>query len=1181
VPESSTSQSGPSLEQILWRAVDRFREEPALLDAEEFADHIAHAFDARVPEEAFCDHFFADGEGIHPPPADLAEAVVRAAKRRLHVYEFDLSHLEYVIVEDKDEIVVVSDFGQFQLRNDDVLSRVLEAAVVKSPERGAGQPRGYLVRASGELVGVDVNKIARTLERHMVRQVSMPAVMAPGRRLAPFNPVRKALSEQREERALREDPRMSRPLPPAPASAPRASRPETGEAALFVVMPDGSVARIGSASKWEQMLGRYAQVAGRNVAVQTANAIAIVAGSREDRPGERAEARSQALVAVRSDWAPVRALAEDDLARALSEGGRLLPAVSEDRFWVQPERAFRPDPPPPEKTVVAQPLQLGEITGDPWADWALLAGGARARPAASAIETDPSLIPPALRERLRSVHPQPLQLAGAPVAAFRAPDGGVIVNRAGGAIRLASLDRPDGAASMERPVALRQRADWLPRAGAVPVAALEALRNALERTAAAGGYRLPFMGLSSAHDATETGDALRLDAGDERRRSVRLAGPASLAGRTGQLVLSMPFPNRGELHVGEDLSDALQAWLEGPVLPAPSPATTSQPRDVSIAARPVATARTGPDFEALHQQAAGSAKRALLTLDLTDLPPPAHGGPSMSDLPVLLRQAVAQSGDWTPGPGAGLPLAVRDFALTAPYVASAETSPLRQAPAVQLRPPSPGEEEIVIPLPLWAQMGRGAVGETDRIMASPIAPRGYRPPLGAYRLVVPGGGPLDLTGGAPAHAEDVVALSGPTALRVERSLAGGVAATTPSGRHFLGRVLLDEPGPRDTDTTRKRIRIGAPVRGPGSPEATTASGGRARPAHSQVGSVPAPGRDEVAIPGTAPAAAAGRHAPLEGPRAATPGAMERSGPRLPSAAATPPVDEPRDLPAVARPFSMSSVVTGLEPGMWSGHRPQSTASYRRWTYAWSYLDEPQVVGGVLVSGLRGARYPQLPSVLRFRYAGAPLWWAAPKTDAPLDPEEESSRGGRAMRAGLRAANSAAAIWRSILIAGAAQEDATGGMDTGREASAEAMSSVARSLDVLQAPLAAAASPPVPGSAGPAYIAMSGSGAAGAVSSATAAVKAHAQARAQSVEMSIVAAIPPAPPPLESMSSVARGAEAPRARGAGRAQDAAQGHKELDDAVSHSKIEGSVDAIAQRIYHRIRRRIESDRERFGG
>jgi len=540
----------------------------------------------------------------------------------------------------------------------------------------------------------------------------------------------------------------------------------------------------------------------------------------------------------------------------------------------------------------------------------------------------------------------------------------------------------------------------------------------------------------------------------------------------------------------------------------------------------------------------------LLALDLTAIPPAAHGYPSISDLPILLRQAVAQSGDWAPGPGAALPLAVRDFALTAPYVVSAETSPSRTPSPVQPRPPSPGEEEIVIPLPLWAQVGRGAVGETDRIMASPIAPRGYRPPLGAYRLVVPGGGPLDLTGGAPAHAEDVVAISGPSALRIGKSLTGGVEAAAPSGRHFLGRVLLDEAGPRDPG--RRRIRIGAPTRGPGLPEVTAA------------GSVPPRAEQEVAAAvAAAPSVSA-----------------ERTGAQPPSAAPRPRIEEPPDLRDLAGPLSSSSILTGLEPGMWSGHRPGSTASYRRWTYAWNYHDEPQVAGGVPLSGLSRARYPQLPSVLRFRYAGAPFWWASPKTDEPIDPEHGSSRGSRAMRAGLHAANSAAAIWRSILVATAAQEDATGGMDTRREASAEAMSSVARSLDVLPAPIASAASPLL-ASAGPAYIAMSGSGAAGAVPSATAAVKAQAQARAQSVEMSIVAAIPPAPPPLESMSSAAR-VEAPRARGSGQAQDAAHGHhKEADDAVSHSKIEGSVDAIAQRIYHRIRRRIESDRERFGG
>jgi hypothetical protein len=67
-----------------------------------------------------------------------------------------------------------------------------------------------------------------------------------------------------------------------------------------------------------------------------------------------------------------------------------------------------------------------------------------------------------------------------------------------------------------------------------------------------------------------------------------------------------------------------------------------------------------------------------------------------------------------------------------------------------------------------------------------------------------------------------------------------------------------------------------------------------------------------------------------------------------------------------------------------------------------------------------------------------------------------------------------------------------------------------------------------------------------------------------------------------MSSLPRGGEAPHARGrAAGAQGTHAHHKEGEDAVSHSKIEGSVDAIAQRIYHRIRQRIQSDRERFGG
>jgi hypothetical protein len=106
-----------------------------------------------------------------------------------------------------------------------------------------------------------------------------------------------------------------------------------------------------------------------------------------------------------------------------------------------------------------------------------------------------------------------------------------------------------------------------------------------------------------------------------------------------------------------------------------------------------------------------------------------------------------------------------------------------------------------------------------------------------------------------------------------------------------------------------------------------------------------------------------------------------------------------------------------------------------------------------------------------------------------------------------------------------------------------------------------------------YVAMNGSGGAGTVRGSDV-----QRARAQALEMSIVAAIPPAPPPLEASGS-GGGADAPHARHRGHGKH--DEHKEAADAVSHSKIEGSVDAVAQRIYHRIRRRIQSDRERFGG
>ena len=85
MPESAidtNALSGPSLEQILWRAMDRWHEPPALVDADEFAAHIAGVFDGDVPAETWVERFFEGAEKFHHAPSDMADAIVHAARER-------------------------------------------------------------------------------------------------------------------------------------------------------------------------------------------------------------------------------------------------------------------------------------------------------------------------------------------------------------------------------------------------------------------------------------------------------------------------------------------------------------------------------------------------------------------------------------------------------------------------------------------------------------------------------------------------------------------------------------------------------------------------------------------------------------------------------------------------------------------------------------------------------------------------------------------------------------------------------------------------------------------------------------------------------------------------------------------------------------------------------------------
>ncbi|MFL5309893.1 MAG: hypothetical protein ACJ79H_05500, partial [Myxococcales bacterium] len=768
--ENATELAGPSLEDILWRAMDRFAEAPAVLDAEEFAAHIAGAFAGELPEETFVARFI-EGNPELARKADMAEAIVRSTSSRLHVYQFDLAHLDYVVIEEEQQVVVVSDFGQFALANDRPAQQAIAAAVVRDRSgveqravaRSSSEPRAYLVRQDGDLVVLDVQKLAAAIARLPVRQVSAPSVESPPLRLRPFEARRRRMAPRSEARALREnDRRMSLPVPPA---APRGAmegganvdaRPSTAAPAVFVLLPDGSLARpeMGSAARWRRMVsdwtlragllaasGTPASVSGaQRFTVEAGKVTAVFSGGEPrlgpGRLGETAAARADGVVAARADFAPVRVLADDELAQAVVAGAAKIvagwtapvstPAGTMDRYWMQPETVFLPSaddrelvartdpsagldaPVEPRMVASGQALQLGQITGDPWADWALqVAGTGGAAPLAAS----------ALRRRA----PSEIRVHGEPVVAFRAPDGTVLMNGEGGPVRLAAIDRSrvgesavgavsGGVAPPETSDASSRRGTRLaPRAGALPAPALATLRLALERTARAGGYKLPVAELLAAPDAVEVGRALPIPADDSRHGAASLAAAAFLRGGPGgkvaRLVLSMPFPNPGEIHVGTDLSDALGAYLSAMVVPSAHvrAASATAPRRGILRPGPVAEAAVSRTGE-LHALAVVHARRAQAELATAAAFPAAME--ILPAFPPLLRRAVLTSGEFSPRPGAPVPAPIRHLALGAPF-SPPELAVAGPEETKATRPLGPGEDEIVIPMPLWTQMGRG------------------------------------------------------------------------------------------------------------------------------------------------------------------------------------------------------------------------------------------------------------------------------------------------------------------------------------------------------------------------------------------------------------------------------------------------------------------------------------------
>ncbi|MFL5312889.1 MAG: hypothetical protein ACJ79H_20850, partial [Myxococcales bacterium] len=855
---------------------------------------------------------------------------------------------------------------------------------------------------------------------------------------------------------------------------------------------------------------------------------------------------------------------------------------------------------------------------------------------------------PLAASALRRRAPSEIRVHGEPVVAFRAPDGTVLMNGEGGPVRLAAIDRSRGGESAvgavsggvappERSDASSRRGTRLARrTGALPAPALATLRLALERTARAGGYKLPVAELLAAPDAVEVGRALPIPADDSRRRAASLAAAAFLGGGPGgkvaRLVLSMPFPNPGEIHVGTDLSDALGAYLSAPVVPSAPvrAASATPPRRGILRPGPVAEAAVSRSGE-LHALAVMHARRAHAELATAAAFPAAME--ILPALPPLLRRAVLASGEFSPGPGAPVPAPIRHLALGAPF-SPPELTVAGPEETKATRPLGPGEDEIVIPMPLWTQMGRGQISFTDQVMASPVARTSYAPPLGTYTLVRPAGFHLlDADVAPPAGAPGMVELAGPTAIRLRARVQGGARADAAVGKLMLGKVPLDDG--TSAVAGRGRMRVGEPLDAaavaarraafqqiapravPRLPTAVKVAAAQAAAPAPAGGSMAVAARSAMRIaddvegrampprPAVSPLAAdAAREVRLGAPanRAPPPAGALVTAAQEGGAAGTLVAAAHEDrvagtlvaaaqegraagalvaapsAPAAAPPDAAAGI-EGLPPGAWSGARPGAAGGF----VPWSYSDEPRrsamtTVGGVSLSGVARPDVPSVPTGMRFRYAAAPLWWSSALRE---DDGERRAPASQRLRSGYRSANTAAAIWRSIFARSVSSTDVSGGMDHGHDGPFGALVSVERRMDVLVAlglvgsgKAAAAASGARARGPETIYVAMDEQGKAG---PATGDQIRRGNALAQSVEMRIVAAIPPSPPPLQAMGS----GVASHPQVLARHRHAPGAEPKAEEAVSQSRIEGSVDAIAQRIYHRIRRRIASDRERFGG
>lgn len=219
-----------------------------------------------------------------------------------------------------------------------------------------------------------------------------------------------------------------------------------------------------------------------------------------------------------------------------------------------------------------------------------------------------------------------------------------------------------------------------------------------------------------------------------------------------------------------------------------------------------------------------------------------------------------------------------------------------------------------------------------------------------------------------------------------------------------------------------------------------------------------------------------------------------------------------------------------------------------------------------------------PTPLRFRYPTSARWWG-----------EGTRTAGKAGYAGRLAASGAvvAAPAQANVGSGRVESEVVspsrvsrtptvggrGAVAGSSMAAAFARGDGAGEATFVEGPSFAGDRPPV-SDRETAYVVLNSDGHAQVMNARAASQVTRAKAHGAPVDMAVVAAVPPAAPTLEQMA--VPGHDRPHAKA--KKDQPKAGAAARTDATS---LQGTVDSLAQRIYHRLRRRLEADRERFGG